>query len=984
MAQQNIDFGTFPDDPDADAIRTAFQKVQNNFSELYTVTSDSSVTSVNRSSGSGITVNAPTGNVVVSANVYRVEVSTSTLSIGIGANNLPPPALYTSGSQTLVIDLPANITTNNFTTTGNANIGGYANVLGNINSGNLNTSGVLAATGNVTGGNLTTGGVLAATGNVTGGNLTTGGTLSVTGNANVGNIGATAGIFTGNIISLNANLGNSASANYFVGDGSLLTNVIPVAGPVISNGTSYINVATSGGNIVSNVAGSTVLILSASGSDLTGYSNVTGNISASNASLGNSVTANYFLGNLYGTANTAATVTSATQSNITSVGTLISLDVNGTINAVAFTANTGIFTGNGSGLSALVGANVSGFVANANVANTAYAVAGANVSGEVSFAATANAVAGANVSGEVSFAATANAVAGANVSGTVANASHSSTANTVTTAAQPNITSTGTLTSLDVTGNITAGNVYANSGTIGANLLTGTLTTNTQSNITQVGTLVALNVTGNVIAGNVYANSGTIQANNFVGNGAGLTNISVGAGSYIENGNSNISISANSNASFNIAGNTNVMVVTDTGANINGYANVSGNITAGNITATGLTGALVTSTQPNITSLGTLTGLTVTGISNLGPNSNVTITGGVANAFLKTNGSGSLSWDTATLLPAQGSATQVIFNDGGSTYAGNANLTFNKLNGALTVGGNVNAGNVSGGNTVTANFLQGVITTSSQPNITEVGSLGYLIVSGNLNAGNIVGNINANNIISGTLSQSRLANSSLTINGTSISLGGSGNVTANTTQTLTFGNYLTGTSFNGGTANTIAVDGTSVATANTVVARDSNGSFSANIITATLSGAATSATTAGTVTTAAQPNITSVGTLTSLAVAGNVTMANSVASSFTITGVTTGITAAGTVQANATALTKAMNVVSTVPSGTGVILPTAVAGMVVYITNTSANSLFVYPGSGAQINLLGTNSAFTHASNATITFIAPTSTQWYTTSATYV
>jgi hypothetical protein len=112
-------------------------------------------------------------------------------------------------------------------------------------------------------------------------------------------------------------------------------------------------------------------------------------------------------------------------------------------------------------------------------------------------------------------------------------------------------------------------------------------------------------------------------------------------------------------------------------------------------------------------------------------------------------------------------------------------------------------------------------------------------------------------------------------------------------------------------------------------------------------------------------------------------MANSVASTFTITGVTTGITAAGTVQANATALTKAMNVVSTVPSGTGVILPTAVAGMVVYITNTTANSLFVYPGSGAQINLLGTNNSFVHTSKATITFIAPTSTQWYTTGATY-
>ncbi len=35
MAQRNIDFGTFPDDPDADAIRTAFQKTQENFTELF-------------------------------------------------------------------------------------------------------------------------------------------------------------------------------------------------------------------------------------------------------------------------------------------------------------------------------------------------------------------------------------------------------------------------------------------------------------------------------------------------------------------------------------------------------------------------------------------------------------------------------------------------------------------------------------------------------------------------------------------------------------------------------------------------------------------------------------------------------------------------------------------------------------------------------------------------------------------------------------
>ena len=73
-------------------------------------------------------------------------------------------------------------------------------------------------------------------------------------------------------------------------------------------------------------------------------------------------------------------------------------------------------------------------------------------SGAVSYATTANSVAGANVSGAVSYATTANAVAGANVSGQVGNALVSGT---VYTASQPNITSTGNLLSLTVTGTST-------------------------------------------------------------------------------------------------------------------------------------------------------------------------------------------------------------------------------------------------------------------------------------------------------------------------------------------------------------------------------------------------------------------------------------------------------------------------------------------------------------------------------------------------
>jgi hypothetical protein len=92
------------------------------------------------------------------------------------------------------------------------------------------------------------------------------------------------------------------------------------------------------------------------------------------------------------------------------------------------------------------------------------------------------------------------------------NVATSGTAGTVTTAAQPNITSVGTLSSLAVTANVTAGNVYANSGTIGASLLTGTLTTAAQPNITSTGTLSSLTVTGNITAGNLTCSSGTVSA----------------------------------------------------------------------------------------------------------------------------------------------------------------------------------------------------------------------------------------------------------------------------------------------------------------------------------------------------------------------------------------------------------------------------------------------------------------------------------------
>ena len=69
--------------------------------------------------------------------------------------------------------------------------------------------------------------------------------------------------------------------------------------------------------------------------------------------------------------------------------------------------------------------------------------------------------------------------------------------------------------------------------------------------------------------------------------------------------------------------------------------------------------------------------------------------------------------------------------------------------------------------------------------------------------------------------------------------------------TLTFGTYLTGTSYNGSTAVTLATNATNLNTASTIVARDASGNFTAGTITAALSGnATTSSSTSGNAATA--------------------------------------------------------------------------------------------------------------------------------------
>ena len=174
----------------------------------------------------------------------------------------------------------------------------------------------------------------------TGANIT--GTLNATGNANVGNLGT-----SGNI-----------SASYFLGNGSQLTGLTSSG---LGNGTSNVSIPVANGNVNVTTGGTTSLVVTSTGANITGTLNATGNITSGNLSgtsivgtlttaaqtnitsvgtLGAlTVTGNIGGGNLSGT-NIAGTLTTASQTNITSVGTLGALTVTGNISGGNLLSNT--------------------------------------------------------------------------------------------------------------------------------------------------------------------------------------------------------------------------------------------------------------------------------------------------------------------------------------------------------------------------------------------------------------------------------------------------------------------------------------------------------------------------------------------------------------------------------------------------------------------------------------------------------------------
>jgi hypothetical protein len=329
----------------------------------------------------------------------------------------------------------------------------------------------------------------------------------------------------------------------------------------------------------------------------------------------------------------------------------------------------------------------------------------------------------------------------------------------------------------------------------------------------------------------------------------------------------------------------------------------------------------------------------------------------LANAFID----GDLEYDN----PPNAIATSIVSGSGGSgvvggsiysiqysdgtNFDGDTDLTWNFNTLVLTVNGNTNVGNLNTSGTVTASRLVSNITTGTPP----------LSVTSTTK----VTNLNADLVDGYDTAVAATANT-VVIRDTN------GNITGNTVT----GTLLTGTLTTASQPNVTSVG---ALTSLTVTGNVISGNVYAN------SGTVGASLLTGTLTTASQPNITSVGTLSSLSVTGNITSANITTSTHVIRSVATAISASGTVQGDATLITKDINIISTVSAGQGVRLPVAVAGMVIIVNNTSATSLNVYPSTGAAINSLATNAAYTHVATASLQYYAISATQWYTIGATY-
>jgi hypothetical protein len=654
-------------------------------------------------------ISGGTSNVIVLTNANITISSAGTSNVLIVSNT----GAYVTG----VVSATGNVTGNYIlgngsqltglpATYGNANVADYLPTY----TGNL-TANIISTTGNITGANLATGGTASATGNITGGNLFTGGIISATGNV---------------------------TGNYILGNGSQLTGLPE----------SYGN---------ANVA-----------AYLPTY---TGNLSPGNLTTGGLISAvgNLTAGNVSAT-NLTGTLATAAQTNITSVGTLTSLSVTGNVQGgnlqtAGLISATGGITGN-----TLLAGGIS-LTGNAITSTNATITIDPNSAGGVDGAVI---IAGnLSVQGNVTYI-DSNVITTNEKSITLANNVNTGTAadgagidvgnnnlafwrfNNATTSWQSNIGLTPVANAtLDLGGGSNYwGTLYANAASVGGNVSVGNLST--------AGNVTGAYILGNgsqltgisggnsfspiVVSGqsNVTANSSATALTYVAGYGVLLSTdnsaksityaldpFAIGGsfGTVTESVTSTMDLGLVTGAvtvSYDL-GTASSVDFNSVSSNITPSANATynlGNATnqwqdlylSGNVSAANLTGTLLTAAQPNITSIGTLSSLSVSG----------NVQGG--------------NLRTAGLISATGSITGASVV--GGIMTGSSVSVTGAVSGASVVGGIMTgtslsaSGNVTGGNVLTG----GLISATGNVQSGNLRTAGLISATGNIQGNFILGN----------------------------------------------------------------------------------------------------------------------------------------------------------------------------------------------------------------------------------------------------
>ena len=438
------------------------------------------------------------------------------------------------------------------------------------------------------------------------------------------------------------------------------------------------------------------------------------------------------------------------------------------------TSNT-FFIGNGSLLTGVVASAPAALIngttnvttassgnANISIAGTGnvavFTTAGVNITGIVS--ASGNVVAAAFSGAGTGLTGTAASL----TAGSATSATSATTAATVTTAAQANITSVGALTSLSVVGNTTTGNLIS---------------------------LGAISAAGTISAGGNIAGVFIIGDGGFLSNVTATGNVAV---TQIQDGTTLLKIDGpGGNIIMDVDGAVNLMMFKPDGLELDGNANITGNVNSANAYLTGRFIAAGNITGGNITTGGLLVSTANVQGTNVNAGQQMSAIGNITGGNILTGG----------LISATGNITGGNISTIGKVTASDLTTANSVINSEISTSGNVTGinlitgglvsavGNVRGGNIVAVGIFSGP--TAS--------------ITGNVNAGNVnaelvaaTGNVNSANIyLTGRfLAVGNVTGGNITSAGTIVTTGNvqGGNVVStaaiSATGNITGGNILTG------------------------------------------------------------------------------------------------------------------------------------------------------------------------------------------------